>query len=93
MPDHDLLVQRHPFWRFEVMDNGCGFNPDDVPPDSLHVGLGIMKERAQRIGASLQVGARASGTGSSVTVTLPQTLSQAASRKDAVLSPISDLAA
>lgn len=69
----ELLVQRHPFWRFEVLDNGCGFKLEDVPPDSLHVGLGIMNERAQRIGATLEVGPRSQGSGTRVAVYLPPT--------------------
>ena len=71
----ELLVQRHPFWRFEVQDDGCGFDVNSVPPDSLHVGLGIMKERAERAGAMWQVGAGAGGKGTRVVEYLPQTLS------------------
>ncbi|RME59963.1 MAG: sensor histidine kinase, partial [Caldilineae bacterium] len=37
----------------QVEDNGCGFDPDQIPPTSL--GLGIMRERAQAIGADLHV--------------------------------------
>lgn len=65
-----LRVQRHP-WRFEVQDDGGGFDPQAVPPDSLHVGLGIMRERAQRIGASLRLESRAGGGGTCVTLELP----------------------
>ena len=67
----ELRVQRHPRWRFEVHDDGHGFDPEGVPPDSLHVGLGIMRERAQRIGASLQLASRADGRGTRVIVELP----------------------
>jgi two-component system nitrate/nitrite sensor histidine kinase NarX len=50
-----LDVQQQPIWRFEVRDNGVGFasNPDAL--DETHVGLRIMTERAQRIGAKLEV--------------------------------------
>ena len=86
----DLLVQRHPFWRFEVLDNGCGFKIEDVPPDSLHVGLGIMKERAERIGAHLDVHPRKPGPGTSVVVHLPLAASQTPSQKDVLdTTPIS----
>lgn len=34
-----------------VRDNGRGFNQGDAPPN--HLGLGIMRERAQAIGATL----------------------------------------
>jgi len=67
-----LLVERHPHWRFEVRDDGQGFDPQEVPPDSLHVGLGIMRERAQRIGARLEIRSRPDGQqGTSVVVELP----------------------
>jgi nitrate/nitrite-specific signal transduction histidine kinase len=36
-----------------VSDNGCGFDPSCVPPDRL--GLGIIRERAQAIGATLKI--------------------------------------
>jgi signal transduction histidine kinase len=36
-----------------VQDDGCGFDPTDVPPDRL--GLGIIRERAQDIGADLAI--------------------------------------
>ena len=67
----ELRVQRHPQWRFEVSDDGLGFDPAAVPPDSLHVGLGIMRERAERIGATLRVQSRADGGGTLVSVELP----------------------
>ena len=67
----DVRVQRHPYWRFEVQDDGMGFDPLAVPPDSLHVGLGIMRERAERVGASLQLVTHADGNGTCVTLDLP----------------------
>ncbi len=48
-----------------IRDNGRGFDPDDVPPDRL--GLGIMRERAQAIGARLTIESRPEH-GTSVTV-------------------------
>jgi signal transduction histidine kinase len=36
-----------------VADNGCGFDPSAVPPD--HLGLKIMRERAETIHASLSI--------------------------------------
>ena len=66
----DLLVHRHPRWRFEVQDNGQGFDIAAVPPDSLHVGLGIMRERAHRVGAVLQVES-APDQGTRVCIELP----------------------
>ena len=66
----DLRVHRHPRWRFEVQDNGVGFDPATVAPDSVHVGLGIMRERAQRIGAVVQMESTP-GRGTRVCIELP----------------------
>lgn len=66
----ELRVQRHP-WRFEVRDDGRGFDPALVAPDSMHVGLGIMRERAQRIGAHIDVNSAPGGGGTRVRIELP----------------------
>jgi two-component system nitrate/nitrite sensor histidine kinase NarX len=50
-----LDVQQQPHWRFEVRDNGIGFDADDPALGESHVGLRIMAERAERIGAQLEV--------------------------------------
>lgn len=50
-----LDVQQQPTWRFEVRDDGLGFDPQRHPLDETHVGLRIMAERAQRIDATLEV--------------------------------------
>jgi len=71
-----LDVQQHPRWRFEVRDNGAGFDSASGQ-DETHVGLRIMAERAQRIGAALEVLSR-TGHGTSVILTLPQSISGAA---------------
>ena len=65
-----LNVQQQPEWRFEVRDDGLGFVPDDDQLDETHVGLRIMAERAQRIGARLEI-ISTPGHGSSVILTLP----------------------
>ena len=67
-----LDVQQQPQWRFEVRDDGEGFAPEDGPPDETHVGLRIMAERAERIGASLDVLSRR-GRGTSIILLLPPT--------------------
>lgn len=64
-----LDVQQQPAWRFEVRDDGIGFDSGGQL-DETHVGLRIMRERAQRIGATLEIVAH-SGQGSSVILTLP----------------------
>lgn len=64
-----LNVQQQPVWRFEVQDNGVGFNLMDDRQDETHVGLRIMRERAQAIGAQLDI-ISSPGNGSSVVLTL-----------------------
>jgi signal transduction histidine kinase len=48
----------------QVNDDGCGFDPGDVLPD--HLGLDIMRERAQVIGATLKIESKP-GLGTQVT--------------------------
>ncbi len=64
-----VTVQQAPEWRFEVADDGCGFAPDP-PPGASHVGLRIMRERAERIGASVEVRSRPGG-GTRVEIRVP----------------------
>jgi two-component system nitrate/nitrite sensor histidine kinase NarX len=64
-----LDVQQQPAWRFEVRDDGIGFDLDKDALDETHVGLRIMTERAQRIGATLELTSNL-GRGSSIVVTL-----------------------
>ena len=65
-----LDVQQQPQWRFEVRDDGVGFSHDDGTLDETHVGLRIMKERAERIGAQLDI-ISTPGHGTSILLTLP----------------------
>ena len=65
-----LDVEQQPAWRFEVRDDGVGFDVDNDRLDETHVGLRIMKERAQRIGATLEI-VSMPGHGSSIILTLP----------------------
>jgi signal transduction histidine kinase/predicted hydrocarbon binding protein len=55
--------------RLEVRDNGRGFHPDSARPGSL--GLGIMRERAESIGAQLTVESRP-GAGTKLVLTWKQ---------------------
>ncbi|MBC7376143.1 MAG: hypothetical protein H7346_01745 [Burkholderiaceae bacterium] len=64
-----LEVQCQPCWRFEVRDDGNGFDAADSV-DETHVGLKIMQERAAQIGAAVEVFSTP-GKGSSVVLTLP----------------------
>jgi two-component system nitrate/nitrite sensor histidine kinase NarX len=63
-------IRQQPQWRFEVRDDGVGFAAEEGHPDETHVGLRIMAERAERIGAALEVLSRL-GRGTSVMLTLP----------------------
>jgi len=51
-----------------VRDDGCGFDPDCIPPG--HLGLSIMRERAEAVGARLEIESQA-GQGTRVEVTWP----------------------
>jgi two-component system nitrate/nitrite sensor histidine kinase NarX len=64
-------VQQAPQWRVEVRDDGCGFDPEGAGPDETHVGLRIMRERAQNIGATVEV-ASVPGSGTCVVLKLPE---------------------
>ncbi len=66
-----LSVAAAPRWRFEVEDDGRGFGADGPPPDETHVGLRIMRERAERIGATLDVRSTP-GRGTRVVLELPR---------------------
>lgn len=65
-----LDVQQQPQWRFEVRDDGIGFDAEDPARSEAHVGLRIMAERAERIGATLEL-LSTPGRGSSMVLTLP----------------------
>jgi two-component system nitrate/nitrite sensor histidine kinase NarX len=71
---HAGLVQVHvrqtPEWRFEVCDDGRGFDAGSEPGDS-HVGLRIMRERAERIGAHVTVHSQR-GHGTRVAIVVPR---------------------
>jgi two-component system nitrate/nitrite sensor histidine kinase NarX len=77
-----LDVQQQPRWRFEVRDDGIGFDAEDPGRGESHVGLRIMAERAERIGARLEL-LSTPGRGSSVVLELPA-LAAHAPREEAV---------
>lgn len=68
-----LDVQQQPEWRFEVRDDGSGFDTRDDSIDDSHVGLRIMRERAERIGARVEL-ISTPGSGTSMVLTLPAQL-------------------
>ncbi len=65
-------VEQEPRWRFRVRDDGSGFEFDNELARETHVGLRIMRERSERIGAQLEVRS-APGQGTEVTLTLGAT--------------------
>jgi two-component system, NarL family, nitrate/nitrite sensor histidine kinase NarX len=66
-----LKVDKGPRWRFEVRDNGQGFAPRAASASDTHVGLHIMRERAERIGAQVHVDS-VPGEGTAVLLELAQ---------------------
>ncbi|WP_310567816.1 type IV pili methyl-accepting chemotaxis transducer N-terminal domain-containing protein [Hydrogenophaga sp.] len=64
-----LDVHKGAQWRFVVRDNGSGFDTAQRHGET-HVGTKIMRERAERIGATVQIQSQP-GQGTSVTLTLP----------------------
>ncbi len=77
---------------YYVKDNGVGFDVAGVPPNSVHVGLGIMRERALGIDATISVES-APGAGACVAIELPLPLSPAhASAPAAVPEPMASFA-
>ena len=81
----ELRVAAAPHWRFEVRDDGTGFEPDDPKRPETHVGLRIMQERAQRIGAQVQVRS-APGAGCTVTLELPPARTEAGASAPAAVA-------
>jgi len=65
-----IEVQQGQPWTVEVRDDGRGFDPATDAPDDTHVGLRIMRERAERIGAHVVVDS-VPGAGTCVQLTLP----------------------
>ena len=81
-------VQQGPLWRFEVSDDGRGFEHGNGTraPDETHVGMRIMRERAASIGAKVDVESNP-GNGTRVVLTVPT--SQANPSPDASVAPAS----
>jgi two-component system nitrate/nitrite sensor histidine kinase NarX len=73
----DIEMRRGPGHVFAVRDDGCGFDASRDQPDDDHVGLRIMRERAQRIGATIDI--RSSpGAGTRIVLTVPLAQSEGA---------------
>ncbi|HSN45184.1 MAG TPA: type IV pili methyl-accepting chemotaxis transducer N-terminal domain-containing protein [Casimicrobiaceae bacterium] len=74
----EVVLNRGPGYSFAVRDDGRGFDPSRPPDDAAdHVGLRIMRERATRIGARVDVDS-APGSGTEVRLRLPVAQREAA---------------
>ena len=67
----DLSVRKDPYWCIEIADDGVGFDANATDRSSTHVGLKIMRERAQRIGAQVSLQSDP-GKGTRVLLQLPE---------------------
>ncbi len=81
-----LDVFKGPQWRFRVSDDGAGFEAGEAQ-DPSSVGLKIMRERAARIGARVDVESQP-GRGTTVTLTLPPHPVAAPAAAPASLAPV-----
>lgn len=66
-----IRLAHQPHWQIEVRDDGCGFDAEAGAPDDSHVGLRIMRERAAKVGAAVELDSRP-GAGTRVRVSLPE---------------------
>jgi two-component system nitrate/nitrite sensor histidine kinase NarX len=66
-----IRLAHQPHWQIEVRDDGCGFDAEAGAPDDSHVGLRIMRERAAKVGAAVELDSRP-GAGTCVRVSLPE---------------------
>jgi two-component system, NarL family, nitrate/nitrite sensor histidine kinase NarX len=74
----DVEVHRGPDHLFVVRDDGRGFDPTRSPADGdAHVGLRIMRERAEKIGATVTIASRP-GRGTEITLRVPMIQKEAA---------------
>ncbi|MCL4747738.1 MAG: type IV pili methyl-accepting chemotaxis transducer N-terminal domain-containing protein [Burkholderiaceae bacterium] len=65
-----LRVAQGAVWRFEVIDDGVGFGAEGGVAGPIHVGIGIMRERAQSVGATIEIDSHP-GRGTTVAITVP----------------------
>jgi two-component system nitrate/nitrite sensor histidine kinase NarX len=63
-------VVQSPKWMFKVIDDGIGFSTELNEVDSTHVGMSIMQERANKIGAKLELSSKPLA-GTCISLTLP----------------------
>lgn len=66
-----VRLRQGPAFEVEVRDDGRGFDAAHAAPDETHVGLRIMRERAARIGARVELESQP-GQGTRVRLALPE---------------------
>jgi two-component system nitrate/nitrite sensor histidine kinase NarX len=66
-----VRLAHQPHWQIEIRDDGRGFDPVRDAPDDSHVGLRIMRERAAKVGAAVELDSQP-GAGTRVRVSLPE---------------------
>lgn len=74
-----VLLTNHRDFKLHIIDDGIGFDPAETAgrEENRHIGLGIMRERAARINARLDI-LSSPGAGTHLRLILPQTERQAA---------------
>lgn len=70
---HEVKIRlaHQPHWQIEIRDDGQGFDIEAGAPDDSHVGLRIMRERAAKVGAAIELESRP-GAGTRVRISLPE---------------------
>jgi two-component system nitrate/nitrite sensor histidine kinase NarX len=66
-----LRLTHQPQWQIDIQDDGRGFDMESSAPDDSHVGLRIMRERAAKVGAAVELRS-APGEGTLVRISLPE---------------------
>ncbi len=66
-----VAVQQEPKWSVAVHDDGCGFASGIAARNETHIGLRIMHERAERIGADVAIDS-IPGSGTRIVLTLSE---------------------
>jgi two-component system nitrate/nitrite sensor histidine kinase NarX len=66
-----LRLAHQPQWQIDIQDDGQGFDMTADAPDDSHVGLRIMRERAAKVGAAVELRS-APGAGTLVRISLPE---------------------
>lgn len=69
----------------EIVDNGAGFDPDEVAPG--HLGLGTMADRARQVGGSVEI-ISAPGGGTTILARVPLTIHTASEDGESHLSDV-----